>query len=184
VRSAAALATAVFLMGACGQSPTVPTRTPATEAPSVEEQPGGDPRLGIGEPLIVIVAAGPFATRQEAEVAARERSLGDIQGFYVDEAGHYEQLARYDIENQSLRWIGDPGPFVRFPVDGWIVLTAFRTRAGAESFMNAVNAAELEVQAWQVAKTGGEYIGLGQEAHPDGSGPLEGPLPNQQDFQR
>ena len=181
------------LIGACAApavlTPTPPA-TPGTAAPSVVVSPSGgtspaaDPRLGINEPLIVILAAGPFATREEAEIAAEERSLGDVQGFYVDEARHYRQLARYDIEDDSLRWIGDPGPFVRFPTQGWLVLTGFRTRAGAESLMPRVNAAELEVEAWQVLKRGGEYIGLGQEAHPDGSGPLEGPLPDQQRFQR
>jgi hypothetical protein len=64
------------------------------------------------------------------------------------------------------------------------VLTAFRTRAGAQSLLPRINFAELEVQAWQVVKVGGAYVGLGREFHPDGSGLLTAPLPEQERYQR
>jgi hypothetical protein len=40
------------------------------------------------------------------------------------------------------------------------------------------------VQAWQVVKIGGGYVGLGRELHPDGSGPLTAPLADQERYQR
>jgi hypothetical protein len=42
----------------------------------------------------------------------------------------------------------------------------------------ARSAGATELVALPVIKLGGPYVGLGQEAHPDGSGPLAGPLPD------
>jgi hypothetical protein len=36
----------------------------------------------------------------------------------------------------------------------------------------------------QAFKLGGGDVGLGQEPHPDGSGPLDGPLDDQESYQR
>jgi hypothetical protein len=63
--------------------------------------------------------------------------------------------------------------------DGVLLLSAFRTKAGAAAFMElARSAGATELVALRVIKLGGPYVGLGQEAHPDGSGPLLGPLPD------
>ncbi|HXG39675.1 MAG TPA: hypothetical protein VNJ28_01920 [Candidatus Limnocylindrales bacterium] len=62
--------------------------------------------------------------------------------------------------------------------DGVLLLSAFRTKAGAAAFMELARiAGATELVALRVIKLGGPYVGLGQEAHPDGSGPLLGPLP-------
>ncbi len=63
--------------------------------------------------------------------------------------------------------------------DGVLLLSAFRTKAGAAAFMELARiAGATELVALRVIKLGGPYVGLGQEAHPDGSGPLLGPLPD------
>lgn len=63
--------------------------------------------------------------------------------------------------------------------DGVLLLSAFRTKTGAAAFMElARSAGATDLVALRVIKLGGPYVGLGQEAHPDGSGPLLGPLPD------
>jgi hypothetical protein len=77
------------------------------------------------------------------------------------------------------------GPDLRLEPGRSIVATGFRTRAGAEEFLTfarAVGVTDLVVV--QAIKRGGGDIGLGQEPHPDGSGPLLGTLPNQEAYQR
>lgn len=67
----------------------------------------------------------------------------------------------------------------RFEAGSTLALSGFRTKAGAEGFIEFARAVGVEgLFALRVRKTGGRYIGLGQEAHPDGSGPLLTPLPN------
>lgn len=162
----------------------VPTLSPSPRPTTIASgQSSGDPQLGIGETLIVLVA-GTYPTRIEAEAAAVSMRLGDGLGWQVDEAKNYRALARYAIEEDSLRFLGPPGPFVQWPAEGWLALTAFRTRAGAHTLMPRIRVAELEVQAWQVVKIGGGYVGLGRELHPDGSGPLTAPLADQERYQR
>lgn len=176
-----AVLSAVLIVGCeAAVPPTSPT--PGATA-TASGDASGDPQLGVGETLIVLVA-GTYQTRLEAEAAAASMRLGNGLGFQVDDARNYRPRARYAIEEDSLRYLGPPGPFVEWPSDGWIAVTAFRTRAGAQALMPRIRVAELEVQAWQVVKLGGEYIGLGRELHPDGSGPLTAPLPDQERYQR
>lgn len=60
-----------------------------------------------------------------------------------------------------------------------LLLSAFRTKAGAALFAEHARVAGYdEVVVLRVVKTGGPYVGLGQEANPDGSGPLTEPLAN------
>lgn len=76
------------------------------------------------------------------------------------------------------------GPNLGLPRGGWLALTAFRTMRGAEEFVELSRSAGYPVAVIRVRKLGGPYVGLGQEAHPDGvSGPLLGPLPNQEAYQ-
>lgn len=67
----------------------------------------------------------------------------------------------------------------------YLLLSAFRTKAGAASFVElARTAGSTDVVVLRVLKTGGGYIGLGQEANPDGvSGPLLSPLPDPAKYQ-
>ena len=86
---------------------------------------------------------------------------------------------------QSERYHALLGDAVTFPPASHLVLTAFRTAAGAEGFLEL--ARTLGVGGLVVVnarKLGGTFVGLGQEPHPDGSGPLLGPLPDQASYQR
>jgi hypothetical protein len=65
-----------------------------------------------------------------------------------------------------------------------LLLTAFRTKQGAAEFVDLARGRGAEVAVLRVLKTGGSYVGLGQEAHPDGvSGPLLAPLPDPAAYQ-
>jgi hypothetical protein len=76
-------------------------------------------------------------------------------------------------------------PDRQFRSGTYLVLTAFRTKKGAEEFVELARNRGFEVAVIRAQKLGGPYIGLGQEANPDGvSGPLIDPLPNQDEFQR
>jgi len=80
------------------------------------------------------------------------------------------------VADISDSWQLDPDAVYR--------LTAFRTRAGAEAFVEMVrDIAEIDASILRVRKLGGPYIGLGQEPAPDGSGPLLNPLPGQERYQ-
>ena len=73
------------------------------------------------------------------------------------------------------------------PADNWMAVSAFRTRVGAEQFVTWMRVAQSSPPAMllQVLRQDGTTnIGLGQEAHPDGSGPVVGPLPQQEALQR
>jgi hypothetical protein len=62
--------------------------------------------------------------------------------------------------------------------DEYVLVTAFRTEAGARDFLDLADAAEQPALLTpRMENRGTVYVGLGQEAHPDGSGPLIGPLP-------
>lgn len=68
---------------------------------------------------------------------------------------------------------------------GFVVTTAFRTKQGAEQFLELARSAGLgDLVVVQARKLAGPDIGLGQEPHPDGSGPLTGPLEDQERHQR
>lgn len=78
-------------------------------------------------------------------------------------------------------------PSGTLPADQWMAVSAFRTRAGAEQFVTFQRDAgsgppSMVLQV--VRQAGTTNIGLGQESHPDGSGPAVMPLPQQEVFQR
>ncbi len=73
----------------------------------------------------------------------------------------------------------------RLTAESALVFSAFRTKRGAEEFIELARAAGLDdLITLQARKVGGGDVGLGQEPHPDGSGPLTGPLPNQVQYQQ
>lgn len=73
----------------------------------------------------------------------------------------------------------------RFVPGHSILVSGFRTKQGAEEFLELSRAMGVtELTTVQARKLGGGDIGLGQEPHPDGSGPLLGPLDDQEAFQR
>ncbi len=66
----------------------------------------------------------------------------------------------------------------------FLTLTAFRTKLGAEEFIDFARAAGVaDLAVLRVHKLGGGFVGLGQESHPDGSGPLEEPLADPAPYQ-
>lgn len=173
-------------------------------APGGARGPAERPVTGVGEPSLIIVGKGPFASEEEARAAAASFSFGEMQGFYVDKADNYRVFGSYvqvspdvaeernergEVERVAppvvLRYRGD-GAGPTLTPGTWILLSAFRTLRGAEEFMELARAAtgSSDFLVLRVRKLGGPYVGLGQERHPDGSGPLRGPLPNQESFQK
>lgn len=113
------------------------------------------PDIGTGERLALVIA-DEYQTEAAAEAANADITIADMAGFYVAPTGSFEGMT--------------PGR--------WLVLTAFRTLAGALEFQELTSAADVTTRIAVAGYTGTGYVGLGQEANPDGSGPLQGPLPN------
>jgi hypothetical protein len=133
-----------------------PSDPPAVADPAVESQPED---RGAGERLILVVG-GAFATREEAGRAIHP--FGELQGYYVARADQFVGLADAIGARSS----------------DFVLVSAFRTAQGAEEFASLARAAgDSAVITPRLENLGVEYVGLGQEAHPDGNGPLTGPLP-------
>lgn len=110
----------------------------------------------------------------------------------TEEMGCPEGVATvHELQPVELRYVplaaGVPLPTGAFQlVPGQTLLVSgFRTKEGAERFIELSRAMGLsDLSTVQARKLGGGDIGLGQEANPDGSGPLLEPLDDQQAFQR
>ena len=77
------------------------------------------------------------------------------------------------------------GEDLELDADATILATGFRTKRGAQDFIESARAAGITgLVTLQVKKIAGGDIGLGQEPAPDGSGPLSGPLSGQESYQR
>jgi hypothetical protein len=131
---------------------------PASRDPSV---PTLTEDRGAGERLVLVVG-GAFATREEAEAANSGILIGDLQGFYVAPTDQFVGLDRS---------LGE--------ADGeYVLVSAFRTGRGARDFLDLVRSAGASAFITpRLENLGFEYVGLGQEADPDGSGPLTEPIP-------
>ena len=118
------------------------------------------PDNGAGE-LLIAVVGGVFPSRQEAEAANEALVFGDLQGYYVVPVAQFQGFRQQT---------GEPGDFA--------LVSAFRTEEGAWAFADLAasfgNAATILPE--RVRSLGGLYAGLGQEADPDGTGPLLGPV--------
>lgn len=111
------------------------------------------------------MAVGPnlsVDTRAEAELANEAIRIGDLQGFYVAPTDQFVGLDRVLGEADAE----------------FVLVSAFRTGRGATEFLDLIRS------AWaagfitpRLQNLGFEYVGLGQEADPDGSGPLTQPIP-------
>lgn len=133
------------------------TTRPDPMPPVLREPAPSMPRdLGLGERLI-LVTAGTYDSRSEAEAADANFAFGEIQGFYAVPISQFEGLA---TELNSDR--------------PWVLVSAFRTWDGAEAFSAVAEAAGAQprVSTARIVSLGGDYAGLGQEPAPDGSGPL------------
>jgi len=115
---------------------------------------------GAGE-LLLAVVGGVFSSRQEAEAANAALAFGDLQGYYVVPVAQFQGFRQE---------VGEPGEFA--------LVSAFRTSEGAQAFaeLAAMLGIEATILPERVRSLGGLYAGLGQEASPDGTGPLLGPV--------
>jgi hypothetical protein len=153
-------AAALALGGAvAGAAPSHrPLDPPAVRDPLV---PALEQDRGTGERLLLMVG-GAFATREAAEEANAWVSFGERQGFYVARTDQFIGLR--DV-------LGEAG-------DEYVLVSAFRTGQGAREFLGL---AELSGAAALVTprleNLGWDYVRLGQEADPDGIGPLIDPIP-------
>jgi hypothetical protein len=165
MRTTTKILAAVTALAATGAVAAVaasgPGRSPAPPAlydPSI-------PRLtqdrGAGERLLLVVG-GTFPTRAEADQANEGILIGDLQGFYVAPTDQFPGLDRV---------LGDGSA-------EFVLVSAFRTGRGAREFLDLVRSAGAAgFVTPRLLNLGQEYVGLGQEPHPDGSGPLTEPIP-------
>jgi hypothetical protein len=151
--------TAGLAIGAAGASrPDRQSGPPALRDPTV---PRTSEDLGLGEELILVVG-GASTTREQAEAMNEQITIGDLQGFYVAEAGQFEGLDQV---------LGDPSL-------KYVLLSAFRTSNGARDFLNLVQTAGHSAFITpRLRNVGTAYVGLGQEEDPSGKGRLTGPIP-------
>ena len=146
------LASAGVMAAAAGKAPVRGRVRPV--------DPALAPDNGAGE-LLIAVVGGVFPSRQEAEAANEALVFGDLQGYYV------VPVAQFQGFRQET---GEPGDFA--------LVSAFRTEEGAMAFadLGATFGNAATILPERVRSLGGLYAGLGQEADPDGTGPLLGPV--------
>lgn len=146
----------------CLAAIAAPAAVRALEPPSAPPVPAEIPRdPGAGE-LLRVVVGGVYATRAEAAAAGERLAFGDLQGYYVVPVAQFGGLREQ---------VGGAGEFA--------LVSAFRTEAGALAFVDLARGfgVPADLLPAAVRSLGGVYAGLGQEAAPDGSGPLLRPLP-------
>lgn len=130
-------------------------RPPAASDPDV---PRATPDPGVGEELYLVVG-GVFSRRADAVAAARP--FGELQGYYVAPVAQFRGLAEH----------------LGAAMSDHVLVSAFRTEEGAREFVELATAAgEPALLTPLMTNAGDAYVGLGQEAAPDGTGPLQGPL--------
>lgn len=134
--------------------------SPAPRPPVPPNGPAVPTDTGAGE-LLLVVLGGVYPTRAEAVEAADGMAFGDVQGYYVAPVGQFQGFAQQ---------AGLPGEFA--------LVSVFRTQEGAEAFVEVAHGYghSATILPERVRSLGGVYAGLGQEANPDGSGPLTGPI--------
>jgi hypothetical protein len=138
--------------------PARPVGPPATGDPAV---PALEQDNGEGERLLLVVG-GAFSTREAAEQANVGIGVGEMQGFYVPPTAQFPGL-----QERLGKASGD-----------YVLVSAFRTGRGAKEFMDLVQAAGASAFITpRLENLGYEYVGLGQEADPDGGGALTEPIP-------
>jgi hypothetical protein len=135
--------------------PSVPPALRDSSVPLLEKDKGSGERL-------LLVVGGAFPTEQAAESANAEISMGDLQGFYVARTDQFVGLREV---------LGEVS-------DEYVLVSAFRTGRGARDFLDLaqVSGAPAFITP-RLQNLGWEYVALGQEADPDGSGPLTDPVP-------
>jgi hypothetical protein len=144
-----------------GVAASGPTRRPGPPALRDLSVPQLAEDRGAGERLLLVIG-GAFDTREEAEAANQAIRLGDLQGFYVGPTAQFVGLDRV---------LGEAG-------GDFVLVSAFRTGRGAREFLDLVRSAGAAgFITPRLESLGFEYVGLGQEADPEGTGPLTEPIP-------
>ena len=145
---------AVGLMAATARTAPAPRPVGTPFGPSVPRD------TGAGE-LLLAVVGGVYPSRAEAEAANAAMAFGDLQGYYVVPVGQFQGFSQQ---------VSAPGDFA--------LVSVFRTEEGAEEFVDlaAGFGNQAVILPERVRSRGGLYAGLGQEANPDGSGPLVAPV--------
>lgn len=164
--------------------------------------------------LLVVGARASSMEEAQRLLGEKNSGFGEVQGFYLAEARDYQMTAELvqtgpdtapvacsagqesdaalDCpdglsvveEFQPVTLTHETNLSVAFDATEFLLVSGFRTKVGAQEFLELARAAGAEnLVVVQANKLGGGDIGLGQEAHPDGSGPLLGPLPNQEEYQ-
>ena len=157
--SGAVAAVSVAVLASIGVLAAIGSAEPGHEARAVG--PALRPDTGAGE-LLVVVLGGVYGSRTQAEAANAEMAFGDAQGYYAVPVAQFQGFREQ---------IGSPGDFA--------LVSVFRTEAGAEAFAEAASVFghPATILPTRVRSLGGLYAGLGQEASPEGDGPLTGPIP-------
>jgi hypothetical protein len=151
---------ALVVTVAASVAAAVAVASPAPRPPVPPIGPVVPADTGAGE-LLLVVLGGVYPTRAEADLAADAMAFGDVQGYYVAPVGQFQGFQQE---------AGLPGDFA--------LVSAFRTQEGADSFVEVAHGYghPATILPERVRSLGGVYVGLGQEANPDGSGPLTGPI--------
>lgn len=150
-----AVGVSIGVLAAVGRTEPVPPDVGPPIGPEMAPDTGG------GE-LLIVVVGGIYPTRAEAEAANEAMSFGDMSGYYVVPVAQFQGFT----EGTS-----SPGDFA--------LVSAFRTEQGALDFVALAQSFEYPatILPGRVRSLGGLYAGLGQEASPDGTGPLTHPVP-------
>lgn len=145
---------------AIGALATVAQTKPEPQPYGAPIGPAMAPDTGAGEQLILVVG-GVYPSRAEAEAANAAIVFGDVQGYYVVPVAQFQGFREQ---------VGSAGDFA--------LVSVFRTEEGADAFIEMARAFEVPAVVYpqRVVSLGGVYAGLGQEAAPDGNGPLLGPV--------
>jgi hypothetical protein len=165
MRTTTKMVAAIAAVAATGAIATVASSGPGRRAGPPALRDRSVPRVaedrGAGERLLLVVG-GSFATRAEAERASEAIRMGDLQGFYVAPTDQFVGMDRVLGQADAE----------------FVLVSAFRTGRGAREFLDLVQSAGAAAFITpRLQNLGFEYVGLGQEADPDGSGPLTEPIP-------
>jgi hypothetical protein len=165
MRTTTKIVAAIAALAATGAVAAVAASGPGRQPVPPALRDASVPRLaedrGARERLLLVVG-GSFTTRAEAELANEAIRIGDLQGFYVAPTDQFVGLDRALGEAEAE----------------FVLVSAFRTGRGATEFLDLVRSAGAAgFITPRLQNLGFEYVGLGQEADPDGSGPLTEPIP-------
>jgi hypothetical protein len=119
------------------------------------------PDSGASE-LLLAVLGGMYETRADATAANDQMSFSDLAGYYVVPVAQFQGFKEQ---------VGSAGDFA--------LVSVFRTEMGAQEFVAFAHALgyPATILPDRVQSLGGVYAGLGQEADPNGVGPLIHPVP-------